>query len=496
MLTLAQLIKDVPGSRVVAGGDVPISHITADSRSAEPGSAFICIRGFATDGHLYAADAVAKGAVAVIRQDESALPALPSGTASAVVPDSRKAAAIIANAFYGHPSRDLHVVGVTGTNGKTTTVYLVDSILSTAGRATGIITTLERRIGDNTLPTDRTTPDALELQSLLRQMADAGVTDVAMEISSHALELSRTTGTKFDVAVFTNLSQDHLDFHADIDEYFRSKLLLFTDYADAARPEKQLRGVVNTDDPYGREIARQARCPVITYGLSDDADVRARNIKLRRDGTDLELDVSGDTAAVALRLVGLFNVYNALAAAACAAALGTELDAIEEGLRTASAPRGRFERVDEGQPFGVVVDYAHTPDGLRNVLRAARELGPKRLLVIFGCGGDRDRSKRPLMARVAEELADVVIVTSDNPRSETPEAIIAEIVAGFREKDFVVEPDRRAAIRRGIEMCRPDDLLLIAGKGHETYQIFADRTIHFDDREVAAEFLRKEVAHS
>jgi len=496
MLTLAQLIKDVPGSRIVAGGNVTISRITADSRLVEPGAAFICIRGFETDGHLYAADAVAKGAVAVIYQDESALPALPPGTASAVVPDSRKAAAVIANTFYGHPSRDLRVVGVTGTNGKTTTVYLVDSILGTAGRTTGVITTLERRIAGRTLPADRTTPDALELQSLLRQMVDAGVTDVAMEISSHALQLSRTAGTKLDAAVFTNLTQDHLDFHADIDEYFRSKLLLFTDYADAARPEKELRGVVNADDPYGREIARQARCPIITYGLSDDADVRACDIKLRRDGTDLELYVLGNTTAVTLRLVGLFNVYNALAAAACTTGLGIKLDVVTEGLCAASAPPGRFERVDEGQPFGVVVDYAHTPDGLRNVLRAAHGLGPERLLVIFGCGGDRDRSKRPLMARVAEELADVVIVTSDNPRSEIPEAIIAEIVAGFRGNDFVVEPDRRAAIRCGIEMCQPDDLLIIAGKGHETYQIFADKTIHFDDREVAREFLRKEVAHS
>jgi UDP-N-acetylmuramoyl-L-alanyl-D-glutamate--2,6-diaminopimelate ligase len=491
MLTLGRLVEDVPGAVVVAGGDQPIGHVTCDSREVVVGSAFICIPGFQTDGHRYVGEAIANGAVAVIYQDEAAVSSLPTEFPRVRVPDSRKAAAAIANAFYGHPSKQLVLVGVTGTNGKTTTVYLTDAIFAAMGRKTGVITTLERRIAGKALPAVRTTPDTLELQALLRQMVDAGVTHAAMEVSSHALDLDRTAGTAFDAAVFTNLSQDHLDFHGDLEAYFRSKLSLFTEYADAARPHKEMVGVANADDPCGAQIARQARCRVLTFGLSQGVDVRAVNVQVLAEGTRFEVQAAGQRAAVQTGLIGMFNVYNALGALACAFGLGLHLDAIVSALAKAGPPPGRFERVDEGQPFGVVVDYAHTPDGLRNVLTAARGLSPRRLLVVFGCGGDRDRAKRPQMARVAEELADVVIVTSDNPRSEEPQKIIAEVVMGFQAGRFCVEPDRRAAIAQAIEMCEPGDLLVIAGKGHETYQIFANETIHFDDREVAREVLRE-----
>ena len=492
---LADLLASVPDVRLTGDPRQPIGAVCADSRQAQPGCLFVAIRGLATDGHRFVPDAVRAGAVAVAYEDEWAVAGLADLIARLHVPDSRRFAALAAAAFYGTPSAGLCLVGVTGTNGKTTVTYLLDTIFRAAGAETGVIGTLGWQLGSERLPTVRTTPEAPELQALLRRMAAEGVTHVALEVSSHGLALHRVLGCKFDAAVFTNLTQDHLDFHADLDDYLAAKLRLFTDYADAARPQKQLVGVVNLDDPGGRQIAAGARCRLSTYAIEADADLRAAQVTREGHCTRfvLEAATQGQRRQVNLPSVGRFSVYNALAAAACGLALGFDLDLIADALAQAPRVPGRFELVDEGQPFQVVVDYAHTPDGLANVLRAARDLTRGRLICVFGCGGDRDPDKRPRMGRVVGQLADLAIVTSDNPRSEEPHAIIAQILPGLDGAQYVVEADREQAIRRGLELCRPGDLLLIAGKGHETYQVFRDRTIEFDDRAVARSILRSMV---
>ena len=476
------------GEALCPGGEAHIHAITTDSRRVTPGSLFVAISGYQTDGHRFIADACANGAAAVVYQDEAAT--IPSGVTAIRVADSRRAAAIIADRFYDHPSGKLTIAAITGTSGKTTTTLLVDSIFRAAGYKTGVIGTLGGRIGDRDLPGDRTTPDSIELQELFAQMLAEGVTHVAMEVSSHALYLDRTWMTAFDAAVFTNLSQDHLDFHADLDEYLDAKLVLFTEYADLARPEKALVGAVNVDDPASKKILASARCECLTFGLSPDAQVRAEDVTPHPSGLSFRLTRGTQAAEVALQLSGAFNAHNALAAATCAYGLGLATETIVRGLEGLAAVPGRFERVDAGQDFTVVVDYAHKPDALEKVIRAARALEPRRVICIIGCGGDRDRDKRPKMGRIATRDADFTIFTADNSRSEEPEAILAQIVTGAEPgAEYVVEPDRRAAIFAGIAMCQPGDILLICGKGHEPYQIFKDRTIHFDDREVAREAL-------
>jgi UDP-N-acetylmuramoyl-L-alanyl-D-glutamate--2,6-diaminopimelate ligase len=342
-------------------------------------------------------------------------------------------------------------------------------------------------------PTTHTTLDSVELQTTLAGLRERGITHVAMEVSSHALSLDRTWGTKFDVVAFTNLSQDHFDFYPSMDEYAEAKALLFTTYAGLAAPEKRMQAVINVDDPAGQDLAERAECSVISYGLGGDPEVTARSVVCSREGARFDLCARGEVAPVRLQLLGKFNVLNALCAAGCGLALGMRVADIALALGTVPPVAGRFEQVDEGQDFTVAVDYGHTPEGLRNILTSARELTTSRLLCVFGCGGDRDRSKRPLMGGIAAELADVAIVTSDNPRSEVPEAIIEEIVLGIPEgrTEVHVEPDRRKAIDLGVSLCEAGDMLVIAGKGHETYQIFAHETIHFDDREEARRALRE-----
>ncbi len=471
------------------GADVPILGVTADSRQVQNGFAFVAVRGFVHDGHAFIGDAIRAGAPAIVYQDSAFDDAVPNAVARLRVSDTRRALAIIADRFYDHPSGELKLVGVTGTNGKTTTVAVLDSVFRAAGCKTGTIGTLGATVLDSHIPGDRTTPDAVGLQSLLADMVRSSVTHAAMEVTSHALDLCRVYQTAFAAGVFCNLSQDHLDWHHTMDSYFASKAAFFTDYVDFS---PDMVAAINLDDPYGARMAEVARCEVTGYAIESAADVRASDVQLSPTGTVFMLQLPGHSLPVHSALVGRFNVYNCLAAAAAAYALGFDPEAIASGLTSVTGADGRFERVDVGQPFTVLVDYAHTPEALQNVLEAARSLRPQRLICVFGCGGDRDRTKRPRMGEVTTKLADLTVITSDNPRSEDPDAIIADIIRGTLAGKFRVEADRRAAIALAIAEAQAEDLVLIAGKGHETYQEFADGRIDFDDRLVAAAVLREQ----
>jgi UDP-N-acetylmuramoyl-L-alanyl-D-glutamate--2,6-diaminopimelate ligase len=477
-IAVTRLLEGV-GARPVGPADVVVSGVAYRSGSVVAGDAFFCVNGFKHDGHDYAADAVSRGAAALVVGRE--LPGIECP--QFVVPDTRVALALGAAVFHGDPSASLEVIGLTGTNGKTTTSYLVDAILRHAGRKTGVIGTVETRVGDERLHADRTTPESSDLQALLARMRDEGVSAVSMEVSSHAIDLHRVDGVRFAVAAFTNLTQDHLDYHHTLEEYFSVKRRLFTDFNVGAR-------VVNIDDPLGEDIAREVD-GVLTVGRSATAAVRAENEELSAAGAVFTLVAPQGARVVHLPLAGGFNVSNALVAAGCCLALGIELDTVVAGLEHAPQVPGRLERVDCGQEFAVVVDYAHTPDSLEKATRAVRAVTAGRVIVVFGCGGDRDPEKRPLMGRAAGQDADIAIITSDNPRSEDPVGIILQVEDGIKgmPATYEVEVDRRRAIGRAISLARPGDCVLIAGKGHEDYQIFADRTVHFDDREVAREEL-------
>ena len=453
---------------------------------------FFCVPGEKVDGHEFAPAAVEGGAVALVVERELEL-----DVAQVVVPDARAAMAPIAARFWGDPTEELKVVGVTGTNGKTTTAFLIKEILEAAGVGCGLLGTVMQVVGGREEEVERTTPEAIDLQATFRRMLDAGDRVCAMEVSSHALALHRCDATDFEVALFTNLTQDHLDFHGDMEEYFQSKRALF-----AAGPGTS---IVNLDDPYGRRLAEEFDC--ITFSASGrDAQIIATEVKIGATGAEFNVveAMGGETISmdakrrppagvVRTRLPGDFNVANALGAFAVATALGVEPDAAAAGLAEAAPPPGRFEPVDEGQDFAVLVDYAHTPDSLENVLRAARRLTAGRVISVFGAGGDRDRDKRPKMGRAGAELSDIAIVTSDNPRSESPEAIVAGVLAGVEDRSNVeAEVDRRAAIVLALGRAEPGDTVVIAGKGHEQGQEFeGGRKVPFDDREVAREELRK-----
>jgi UDP-N-acetylmuramoyl-L-alanyl-D-glutamate--2,6-diaminopimelate ligase len=468
-------LRDLIGNGAPA---VEVSGLAYSSGDVAPGDLFFCVRGHVADGHDYAADAVSRGAAALVCERP-----LDLGVPEVVVADARAAMAPAAVRFYGDPTADLRVVGVTGTNGKTTTTYLARAILEAAGERTGLLGTVASVVGGREEPVVRTTPEAIDLQRTFRRMLDSGDTAAAMEVSSHALELKRTDGVRFACRVFTNLTQDHLDFHDTMEAYFLAKRRLF----EGPGPS-----VVNVDDEYGRRLA--AELPdATTYAVRGRAaHYSAHDVELGAAGASFACTTPDGEVRMTTRLPGLFNVSNALAAVAATRALGVPLAAAAAALATADRVPGRFEPVDEGQPFAVLVDYAHTPDSLDNVLRAARELTSGRLHVVFGAGGDRDRAKRPLMGAVASELADRVIVTSDNPRSEDPESIVDAILAGAGP-DVEREVDRRRAIRLAVETAAPGDVVVIAGKGHEQGQEFeGGRKEPFDDVTVAREALRSE----
>ncbi|MFN2389228.1 MAG: UDP-N-acetylmuramoyl-L-alanyl-D-glutamate--2,6-diaminopimelate ligase [Actinomycetota bacterium] len=464
-----------------------VAGLAYDSARVAPGDLFFCIKGARSDGHRFAAAARAAGAASLCVERPTG-----AGLPEVVVTDARVAMPRIAAGWFGRPADDLLMLGVTGTNGKTTTTFLIESILRSAGMTTGLIGTIETRIAGRMRPGVRTTPESLDLQGLLAEMRDARVEAVAMEVTSHALVLHRVEGVRFASATFTNLSQDHLDFHRDMEDYFAAKRSLFTS-------ERAERGAANVDDPYGRKLKETAGIPTTGFGCSPDAEVRAEKIASGPSGTRFVIVTPRGEIDIETGLVGGFNVSNCLAAAAAALEADIAPDAVAAGIRALRAVPGRFEAVDEGQPFTVVVDYAHTPDSLDNVLSEARRVvtargAEARVVCVFGCGGDRDPGKRPLMGAVAARLADVVVVTSDNPRSEPPEKIIDEIVEGFLAvrssgPDEIVA-DRRAAIAWAVGRARPNDVVVIAGKGHESVQELADRTVPFDDRDVARRALR------
>jgi UDP-N-acetylmuramoyl-L-alanyl-D-glutamate--2,6-diaminopimelate ligase len=474
-MDLALLIDALAPVEVVGRAPVDVTDLVYDAGDAGPGSLYFCVPGSRADGHDFAPEAVANGAVALVVQRPLELP-----VPQLVVEDARRAMPVAADEFFGRPTEQLEVAGVTGTNGKTTTAFLLYAILAAAGRRPGLLGTIESRVGGERRPAIRTTPEAIDLQRTFREMLDAGDRSAAVEATSHGSELGRLDRVRFSALVFTNLTQDHLDFHGTLERYFDAKRRLFTE----ARPP----AAVNVGDEHGRRLAEElrGRNELLTFGLVDDAELRPeeldlgpRGARFRAAGIELET-----------RLRGRFNVENVLGAVAAARLLGIDDDAIAYGVGELRGVPGRFEAVDEGQPFAVLVDYAHTPDSLENVLRTARDLAQNHVICVFGCGGDRDRGKRPLMGRIATELADLAIVTSDNPRSEEPEAIIAEILEGAGS-EAEVEPDRREAIAQAIARAGEGDVVVIAGKGHEQGQQFADSTIPFDDREVAREALRR-----
>ncbi len=471
---LNDLLADLPTAEVRGDRSTPIGAIGYRSDEVERGELFFCVPGSRRDGHDFAADAVARGAVALVVERWMPLP-----VAQVRVPSVREAMGPVSAAFHDRPGDRMTLVGVTGTSGKTTVTYLLEAVFRSAGWTPGVIGTTGVRLDGRPLPLARTTPEAPDLHGLLATMGAAGVRAVAMEVSSHGLDQRRVGGLRFGVAVFTNLSLDHLDYHGSMAEYLAAKAMLFT-------PELADRAVVNHDSPEGRALA--GRIPTLTFGIGAGADVRATDVETTPRGIGFRVD------GIPLRssLQGLFNVENCLAAIATARTLGIDDDVAAEAIGSVSGVPGRLEAVEGGQDFLVVVDYAHKPDGVENVLRTARPLTSGSLIVVLGCGGDRDRSKRPLMGKAATAFADLAVFTSDNPRSEDPLAILDEMVAGAHDGggEFVVEPDRRAAIRLALTRARPGDVVVIAGKGHETYQEFADRTIPFDDREVAAEELR------
>jgi UDP-N-acetylmuramoyl-L-alanyl-D-glutamate--2,6-diaminopimelate ligase len=477
---------------------VEISDLVYDSRRVGPGALFFCVTGLSSDGHEFAPHAVEAGAAALVVERP-----LDLGVPEVQVESARAAMAPLAAVFWGDPTEDLTVIGVTGTNGKTTTAFLVRDVLEDAGRRSGLLGTVQRVVGGEVEEVERTTPEAIDLQATFRRMIDAGDEACVLEVSSHALVLHRADAIHFDVKVFTNLTQDHLDFHQDMEDYFAAKRLLFT--AQGGAPILELEGgisVVNLDDAYGRRLADDlAEGPsgdrVTFSALGADADLSARDVSFDATGSAFTCLSPAGAIEVRTSLPGDFNVANALAALAVAHALGLDLRRAAAALASAGQVPGRFESIDQGQPFAVLVDYAHTPDSLQNVLEAARRITRGRVVSVFGCGGDRDREKRPLMGRAGAELSDLAIVTSDNPRSEEPEAIIEEILSGIDqalidEGRVVVKPDRRAAIAQALETAEPGDTVVIAGKGHEQGQEFEQgRKIPFDDREVAREELRK-----
>lgn len=475
---IARLLGIAPPST-----DVVIRDLHYDSRAVTPGSLFFCWEGRRADGHLFAPQAISSGAVALVVSRS-----LDLGVPEIVVEDPRRAMGRIAAPFFNEPSRKLPLVGITGTNGKTTVAFLLESIFAASGQPTGLIGTVETRVAGNVTPGVRTTPEAVDIQRLLDQMVQAGVVGCPVEVTSIGLAEGRVEGCEFRAALFTNLTRDHLEeYHGDMESYFQAKKKLFGKDLSAA-------SVINIDDSYGLRLMQETSLPGLTYGTRNDADVRPQDVRMNRSGSEFRVSGPELDLSVTVRMPGPFNVVNAVAAVAAAHLLGLPSDQIASGIDSLTGVPGRFESVDEGQEFAVIVDYAHTPDSLANVLSAARALSSGKVIVVFGCGGDRDRSKRPLMGEAAGGLADVAIATSDNPRSEDPTEILKQVEAGLRKvatpREYRVIEDRRAAIRAALESARPGDVVVIAGKGHETGQEFADYKIPFDDRLVAAEILR------
>ncbi len=478
--TLEELSLLVQGTKIIGDGETLITGIEHDSRKITAGNLFVCMEGAHVDGHNFINSAVEKGAVAILTTHENIN--LPENISALVVPDMLKTLAVIVPYFYDFPAKKMRVIGITGTNGKTTTTYLIREILIRAGFKVGLIGTIQMMIGEEIYPVHNTTPNVIDLQKTFAEMLSKNVDYVVMEVSSHAIAENRIAGIDFNVAVFTNLTQDHLDYHKTLENYRDTKAKLFARAKDFV--------VVNVDDAAGAVMLENATCQKITYSIENNSDLRAENVDVHAGGTSFNVG----NLNLNLHLTGKFNVYNALSAVAVARAENISTDTIKAALEAFKSVSGRFERVYAEIPFTVIVDYAHTPDGVKNVIETARQIVKNKIITVFGCGGDRDNTKRPIMGRLAAELSDIVIATSDNPRSENPQKILAEIEVGIKEKiggkQYECIPDRRAAIFRAIEIAQAGDIVLILGKGHENYQILRDKTIHFDDKEVALQAIR------
>lgn len=494
-----KLSKLLSGIETVDGPlekEVEVTGISYDSRKVKKGDLFIALPGEKSDGRKYMGEAVRKGAVAVVFESGPAVGAVPTGIkarGTAVyfsVRSGREALARIANNYFGEPSKSLSVLGITGTNGKTTTSYILKSILESWGKKVGLIGTIQYMIGAEVHNAPHTTPQALEFQELLSKMQSSGCSHVISEVSSHALAQKRVFGTTFRAGIFTNLTRDHLDFHKTMDEYFLSKAGLFRDFLSEGGIS-----AINSDDAYGRKLLSSLRLDsgskVLAYGLEENADIVATEISNSPEGLRFRIRMDGETYGVSSPLLGLPNVYNILSAAGLAAALEIPWDVILEGIGRAGTVTGRFEKINAGQKFLAVVDYAHTEDALERLIYTARGMAGGKIITVFGCGGDRDRGKRPRMGAIATKLSDFVIITSDNPRSEKPEEIIKEIAAGAARKNFLVEPDRREAIRRAVLLADKRDIVLVAGKGHENYQECGTTRTRFNDREVLEEAIKQ-----
>jgi UDP-N-acetylmuramoyl-L-alanyl-D-glutamate--2,6-diaminopimelate ligase len=483
---VAPLIKHKRiGCKGIDFDDVEILSVTADSRKVTPGALFIAIRGNTVDGHTFLAESARKGAAAALVEEAHPDLDIPQ----IVVPDTRFASAVVASVFYRHPSRQLQMIGVTGTNGKTTVTHLIEIILQAAGYKTGLYGTIGKRIDGKTVDVVNTTPEAVELQGILHEMVEAGCSHGIMEVSSHALELHRVAGTRYHIAVFTNLTQDHLDFHGTMENYRAAKGKLFSrlgnEYGDDTKASAY--AVLNADDPAFDYLRQQTVAECITYAIDAHADVRARNVQVRAEGVSFDVCTFAGDAHVQLDMTGRFNVYNALAAISVALVEGVPLSTAVKALQSVRGIPGRLEKVSAGQPYTVLVDYSHTPDSLENALLTVREFATGNVITVVGCGGDRDKGKRPLMAQIAARYSDRFILTSDNPRTEDPEAILDDMEAGLVGADARYDRivDRKRAIEAAIQQAAAGDVVLIAGKGHETYQIVGTEKFHFDDREVA-----------
>ena len=479
---LKELLKNIPYLKVEGSLERPVEAMYYDSRKATPRSLFFCIQGLTVDGHDYAGDAVKNGShILVLEKDVE----VEGDITKVFVENSRIAMALMAKNFYGNPADRVPLIGVTGTNGKTTTTYLIKSVLEKFGHKVGLIGTITNMIGDRKIPSQHTTPESLDLQKLFKDMVDQKVDSIVMEVSSHSLAMERVGGCEYDIGIFTNLSQDHLDFHKTMEEYRQAKAKLFG---------QSKISIINIDDSNGQWMKERAAGKVYSYGIRKDADIYARDLEITERGVSFELYTPEGHHPVSLGIPGIFSVYNALAAAGACYALNIPLPLIAQGLETVKGVAGRFELLDTQTDYSVILDYAHTPDGLENILKAASEFAKGRVVTLFGCGGDRDPAKRPIMGEIAGKYSDFCIVTSDNPRSEDPMEIINQIIPGVEKTNcpYIVIEDRKEAIRYALENAQKYDVIILAGKGHETYQILKDRTIHFDEKEIVAEILGRE----
>jgi UDP-N-acetylmuramoyl-L-alanyl-D-glutamate--2,6-diaminopimelate ligase len=484
-ITVTKLFQTVYG-RMVTTHDAEINKLQYDSRKIQRDDCFIALKGTTYDGHAFIQNAINQGAKVVVLQNDNVLPdslCMHTGVIKVIVPDTRKALAVMSSNYYDHPSEKMKFVGVTGTNGKTTTSHLVKAIMEAAGEKVGLVGTIEYKIGERIIPATHTTPESLELNELFALMVENKCTSVAMEVSSHALDQSRIYGLDFDVAIFTNLTQDHLDYHGTMEKYFEAKKILFTELKPSSY------AVINHDDRWGVLIHDSISTKTISYGISSAADVQVKDLKIAMTGTTLTINNSHGELTFTTPLIGKFNVYNILAAFSTGLALGIPREQIIQGIKNMKNVRGRFERITSPAGWTAIIDYAHTPDALENCLKTIQDILPSqnrgRIITVFGAGGDRDKTKRPLMGHIAGDYSDIIIVTSDNPRSEEPKKIIDDIIRGVtRHASVLQETDRRTAIERAISCAQRGDVILIAGKGHEDYQVIGKEKIHFSDREV------------